>query len=121
MKGSLVLAADLMRQKTGSVQLDTVATFFLRKKDRVERNVQLRKDLEPRCRRENVVIIEDIIDTGQTLKFLCQHMALQSAGTVEEFVHSSTSRPVRLVHLMPIMSGLRFPDEFVIGYGIGLR
>lgn len=117
LKGSMVFAADLMRQMNGSVQLDTVAASSYGKKSVSSGNVQLRKDLDLDVEGKYVVIIEDIIDTGQTLKFLCQHMSLHQPGELK--ICTLLDKPARrLVTLDADYVGFEIPDEFVIGYGI---
>ncbi|MGA9468794.1 MAG: hypoxanthine phosphoribosyltransferase [Exiguobacterium marinum] len=117
LKGSMVFAADLMRYMKGSVQLDTVATSSYGKKTVSSGSVQLRKDLDLDVEGKYVVIIEDIIDTGQTLKFLCKHMELHQPKQLK--ICTLLDKPARrLVQLDADYVGFEIPDEFVIGYGI---
>lgn len=117
LKGSMVFASDLMRFMTGNVQLDTVATSSYGKKTVSSGSVQLRKDLDLDVEGKYVVIVEDIIDTGQTLKFLCKHMELHQPQELK--ICTLLDKPARrLVTLDADYVGFEIPDEFVIGYGI---
>ena len=79
--------------------------------------MQLRKDLDLDVEGKYVVIIEDIIDTGQTLKFLCKHMELHQPKQLK--ICTLLDKPARrLVQLDADYVGFEIPDEFVVGYGI---
>ncbi len=117
LKGSMVFAADLMREIKGSVQIDTVACSSYGTKTVSSGRVQLKKDLDLDVQGKYVVVIEDIIDTGRTLHFLCDHMKLHQPGVLK--VCTLLDKPARReVELVAVYVGFEIPDYFVVGYGI---
>ncbi|MEI4462469.1 hypoxanthine phosphoribosyltransferase [Exiguobacterium sp. A1_3_1] len=117
LKGSMVFAADLMREIKGSVQIDTVACSSYGTKTVSSGRVQLKKDLDLDVQGKYVVVIEDIIDTGRTLHFLCDHMKLHQPGVLK--VCTLLDKPARReVKLDADYVGFEIPDYFVVGYGI---
>ncbi|ACB60375.1 hypoxanthine phosphoribosyltransferase [Exiguobacterium sibiricum 255-15] len=117
LKGSMVFAADLMREIKGSVQIDTVACSSYGAKTVSSGRVQLKKDLDLDVEGKYVVVIEDIIDTGHTLSFLCEHMKLHKPGVLK--ICTLLDKPARReVPLDADYVGFEIPDYFVVGYGI---
>jgi len=72
-----------------------------------------RKDLSDK----NIIIVEDIIDSGRTLAYLVKYLGVAGAGTVRTCtLLDKPSR--RTVDFTPDYSGFSIPDEFVVGYGL---
>jgi hypoxanthine phosphoribosyltransferase len=69
----------------------------------------------------DVVIVEDVVDTGLTLNYLCRALALRRPGSLA--VVTLLDRPYRrLVHDLPVRYvGFTVPDEFFVGYGLDLH
>lgn len=117
LKGAMVFVSDLMRYMSGNIQLDTVAVSSYGKKTVSSGVVQLKKDLDLDVEGKYVVIVEDIVDTGNTLKFLEKHMELHQPGALK--ICTLLDKPSRrLVELEADYVGFEIPDEFVVGYGI---
>ncbi|MFR8428463.1 MAG: phosphoribosyltransferase [Roseburia inulinivorans] len=74
--------------------------------------------IEPALKDKNVIVVEDIIDTGRTLSYLLENLKTRSPKTVTSVYTSWTSRNAEWWMSMLIMSDLDIPDEFVVGYGL---
>jgi hypoxanthine phosphoribosyltransferase len=82
--------------------------------------VRLLKDLDTEIAGRHVVIVEDVIDTGLTLNYLCKTLALRSPGSLAAI--TLLDRPYRrLVENLPVRYvGFTVPDELFVGYGFDL-
>lgn len=117
LKGSLMFYADLLR----CVDLPVVADFMAissygnsRKSSGV---VQIQKDLDNNIEGRDVLIVEDIMDSGQTLAFLCE--LLQARDPLSLRICCLLDKPSRRVaDVQPDYRGFEIPDEFVVGYGL---
>lgn len=81
--------------------------------------IKIKKDLENDVKGKNVLIIEDIIDSGRTLYLLKQEMKKRGAASVK--IATLLSKPSRhVVNVETEYIGAEIPDEFVVGYGLDL-
>lgn len=82
--------------------------------------IRLLKDLDIRIVNRDVVIVDDVVDTGLTMHYLCRTLALRRPSSL--VVATLFDRPYRrLVDDLPIRYvGFTVPDEFFVGYGFGL-
>ncbi|MBP5292539.1 MAG: hypoxanthine phosphoribosyltransferase [Clostridia bacterium] len=118
LKGSVPFAADLMRKLTIPVQLEfmKVSSYGASTKSSGEIKIHLdlnRNDLE----NLDIIIIEDIIDTGRTLNRLTQLLKNRNAHSVKTC--TMLDKPSRReVDFTPDYVGVQIPDEFVVGFGL---
>jgi hypoxanthine phosphoribosyltransferase len=82
--------------------------------------VRLLKDLDTAIEGRDVLIVEDVVDTGLTLHYLVKTFSLRSPASLE--VVTLLDRPYRrLVHDLPVSYvGFTVPDEFFVGYGFDM-
>ena len=82
--------------------------------------VRLLKDVDSPLEDRHVLLVEDVVDTGLTLNFLCRTLALRNPASLAAV--SLLDRPVRrLVDELPLrFVGFTVPDELFAGYGLGL-
>ena len=117
LKGALPFLADLMRQMPIPLALDFLEVSSYGAATESSGNVRILKDLAKPIEGRDVVVVEDILDTGQTLAYVIEHL------------HSKQPRSVRLCTLLdkparrivPIQidyRGFLIPDKFVVGYGL---
>jgi hypoxanthine phosphoribosyltransferase len=114
LKGALIFAADLVRAiQTVDVIVDFIAiSRYAPDSGRVRITHDLTIDLTGR----DVVIVEDIVDTGLTLGFLMEHIRRRGARVVD--VCALLDRPARRILPLPVRYvGREIPDVFVLGYG----
>jgi hypoxanthine phosphoribosyltransferase len=118
LKGSLVFAADLSR----CVRLHHTIDFVeLEPYGRSDRADKLIKDLDADIRGRDVLVVEDVVDTGLTLHYLCRNLALRAPASIA--VTTLLDRPYRrLVDDLPVRYvGFTVPDELFVGYGFDLE
>ena len=118
LKGSIVFMGDLMKKITVPVEIDCMKVSSYGTQTESSGNINIRLDLNrpdlPEC---DILIIEDIIDSGRTLKYLTDYLLFKGAKSVKTCtLLDKPSR--RVVDLVPDYMGCEIPDEFVVGYGL---
>ncbi|MEW6182966.1 MAG: hypoxanthine phosphoribosyltransferase [Bacillota bacterium] len=117
LKGSVVFLADLLRVLTVPVELDFIAVSSYGAASSSAGIVRILKDLDRTVKEREVLLVEDIVDTGLTLKFITEHLNSQKPVGVR--VCSLLDKPSRRkvdVHIDYL--GFSVPDEFMVGYGL---
>jgi hypoxanthine phosphoribosyltransferase len=121
LKTSVVFVADLCRALRIVHQLDFIALAGYEGDGRSARaGVRLLKDLDLRIQGRDVILVEDVVDTGLTLNYVCKTLALRSPASLAAV--TLLDRPYRrLVEDLPVRYiGFTVPDEFFVGYGFDL-
>jgi len=117
LKGSVVFMADLMRQIRVPLTIDFISVSSYGNKTSSDGAITLLKDLAVDIRGRDVLIVEDIVDTGSTLYHLQRLLAHRGAASVE--ITTLLSKPERRkVDVAVRYVGFEVPDEFVVGYGL---
>ena len=118
LKGSLPFMADLMRAITIPVQIDLMeVSSYGGTATESSGLVRILKDLSSSIDGKDVLIVEDIIDTGLTLNYLIRYLR----GKNPRSLHICTllDKPARRLVEIPIdYLGFTIPDQFVVGYGL---
>ena len=120
LKGAVFFLADLAREITTSISLDFIAISSYRRDRREEggevRRVRFLKDLDQDIEGRDVLIVEDVIDTGLTLNYITQNLWLRNPASLE--IATLLDRPYRRLVELPVKyQGFTVPDEFFVGYG----
>jgi hypoxanthine phosphoribosyltransferase len=121
LKTSLVFVADLCRALPIVHQLDFIALArYAGAEPGQQGGVRLLKDLDLRIQGRDVLLVEDVVDTGLTLNYVCKTLALRSPASLAAV--TLLDRPYRrLVEDLPVRYvGFTVPDEFFVGYGFDL-
>ena len=118
LKGSIVFMGDLMKKITIPTEIDCMKVSSYGTQTESSGNINIRLDLSrpdlPEC---DLLIIEDIIDSGRTLKYLTEYLYFKGAKSVKTCaLLDKPSR--RVVDFTPDYVGCEIPDEFVVGYGL---
>ena len=116
LKGSFVFAADLLRAITIEASIDfmAISSYGHQNSSGV---VRITKDLDESIEGRNVLLVEDIIDTGLTANYLLQ--ALRRRGPASVSVCALLDKSARRIIDLPIRyRGFEIPDVFVVGYGM---
>ena len=117
LKGAFIFMADLVRRLDIPLEVDFVTVSSYGRAAESSRTVVLQQDLSTDIRGKDVLLIEDIVDTGHTVCYLLQHLAERGASSVRlcALADKPTRREVsvRLDYL-----GFTVPDQFVVGYGL---
>lgn len=117
LKGSYMFLADLSRQLGDNVRIDFVQTSSYGSGSKSSGIVQIRKDLDTNIEGWNVLIVEDIIDTGLTLGHLLELFATRRPKSLK--VVSFLVKPGKSpIGTQADYVGFDIPDDFVVGYGL---
>ena len=123
LKGAFVFLADLARTLTIPRRIEFMALSSYggtRKVRERSRSVRLLMDLRTSIEGEHVLIVEDIVDTGETLEYLVETLSARRPSTLSTcaLVRKRTA-PEGAPH--PDYLGFQIPDEWVVGYGLDYR
>jgi len=118
LKGSLVFVADLMRAIPRNVVIDVMeVSSYGGGNTESSGTVRILKDLSGTIEGRDVLIVEDIIDTGLTLNYLMGYLGGKSPRSIR--IVTLLNKPARrLVDLKVDWTGFEIPDKFVVGYGL---
>lgn len=117
LKGAIVFMSDLIRQITCPLEIDFMAVSSYGSSTESSGVVRILKDLDGSIEGKNVLIIEDIIDSGLTLNYLVEN--LKSRGPASVKIVTLLNKPSRRkVNIQADFNGFTIPDEFVVGYGL---
>jgi hypoxanthine phosphoribosyltransferase len=115
--GCLVFLADLIRRLNLPLRIALVQASSYRGSATTPGTLHVQDDLLPDLRGRHILLLDDILDSGQTLSYLAQHLRGLGAGSVRIAV-LLRKLGTQKVHLEPEFCGFSIPDEFVIGYGL---
>jgi hypoxanthine phosphoribosyltransferase len=116
LKGSFVFLADLMRAIELPLAVDFIAISSYQGTHSTG-VVQITSDLSWPIEGQDVVVVEDIIDTGLTMRYLLENLATRQPASLK--VASLLVKPSRaLVEVSVDYRGFDIPDEFAVGYGL---
>ena len=117
LKGSIIFLADLIRAMEMSVSLDLMEVSSYGASTETSGQVRILKDLSKPIEGRDVIVVEDIIDTGLTLNYLLKY--LHDKGPASVRICCLLDKPARRLAEIPIdYRGFTIPDRFVIGYGL---
>ncbi|MET3507945.1 hypoxanthine phosphoribosyltransferase [Halalkalibacter oceani] len=117
LKGAMPFMSDLTKRIDTHLEMDFMDVSSYGKSMVSSGEVKIIKDLDTSVEGRDVLILEDIIDSGLTLSYLVQLFHYRKAKTVK--VVTLLDKPEgRKVDLVPDMAGFIVPDEFVVGYGL---
>ena len=119
LKGSLLFTADLARALTIPVELDFVACRSYGDGATSSGTVELVKDVSMPLRDRDVLMVEDVIDTGLTTSFLREHLAHHQPRSLR-LVALLDKSARRRREVVVDFRGFELPDRFVVGYGLDL-
>ena len=118
LKGSVVFMGDLMKHITVPVEIDFMKVSSYGAGTKTTGNINIHLDLQRKNIEEcDIIIVEDIIDSGRTLSYLVNYLLNKGARSVKTC--TLLDKPSRReVEFNPDYSGMEIPDEFVVGYGL---
>ena len=118
LKGSLIFVGDLMRAIDRNVRIDVMeVSSYGGGNTESSGTVRILKDLSGSIDGLDVLIVEDIIDTGLTLNYLTSYLAGKNPKSVR--IVTLLDKPARRIAELPVdWTGFEIPDKFVVGYGL---
>lgn len=117
LKGANVFMSDLMRKINKPIEIDFISVSSYGHSTESSGVVRILKDLDSEIEGKNVIIVEDIIDSGLTLNYLVQNFKTRKPKSVK--ICTLLDKPERRkVDIKIDYKGFVIPDEFIVGYGI---
>ena len=117
LKGSVPFLADLIKRIDAHLEMDFMVVSSYHGGTSSSGEVKLIKDLDTSVEGRDILIVEDIIDTGRTLKYLAELLEHRKANSVK--IVTLLDKPEgRVVEIDADYVGFQVPNEFVVGYGL---
>jgi hypoxanthine phosphoribosyltransferase len=117
LKGAFMFCSDLIKKINRPVSLEFISLSSYGDSTNSFGNVRLEMDITANIEGKNVLVIEDIVDTGLTIKTLMDMLSVRKPKKVK--LASLLFKPVKLKHKIDIdYLGFEIEDKFVIGYGL---
>jgi hypoxanthine phosphoribosyltransferase len=117
LKGAFIFLADLMRAMDLPASIDLMEVSSYGAGTETSGQVRILKDLSKPIEGRDVIVVEDIIDTGLTLNYLLRYLSERKPASIR--VCCLLDKPARRLADIPIdYRGFTIPDRFVIGYGL---
>ncbi|HOJ77135.1 MAG TPA: hypoxanthine phosphoribosyltransferase [Bacillota bacterium] len=117
MRGAVPFVADLMRAITIPLEYDLMAVSSYGASTKSSGTVRIMKDIDMSIEDRDVIIVEDIVDTGLTLQYLVDNLKARKPKSLK--VCTLLDKPSRRkVEVVPDYNGFIIPDVFVVGYGL---
>ncbi|WP_244835435.1 hypoxanthine phosphoribosyltransferase [Clostridium sp. BJN0001] len=117
LKGSVVFAAELIKNITTYCEIDFMAVSSYGNSTETSGVVRILKDLDHNVEGKDILIVEDIVDTGVTLSYLLKYLKARKANSIE--IVALLNKPARrCADLNVKYIGFEVPDAFIVGYGI---
>ena len=116
LKGSIFFTADLAKKIDGDVRVDFVRVSSYEGETSTG-EIRMKLDLKDSIQGKDVIIIEDIIDTGRTLKYLKEYLKIKQPNSLKVCTLLD-KKERRVCDMEADYVGFTIPDKFVIGYGM---
>ncbi len=119
MKGALMFVADLLRRMRSDFSIDFMVVSSYGSGTETSGSVRIVADLKSDVRGRDVLLVEDIVDSGHTLSEVLDHLRVRLPASLE--ICTLLSKPARRRVAVPVRYvGFEIEDEFVVGYGLDL-
>ncbi len=117
LKGACMFLSDLMKRISTIVTIDFMAVSSYGNALESSGVVKISKDLDSSIEGKNVIIVEDILDTGLTLKYLYENLLTRNPKTLK--IATLLEKPARkIADIEADYTGFEVEDRFIIGYGL---
>ena len=117
LRGSVPFMADLIREIDNPLTIDFMSVSSYGSETKSSGIVKIVKDLDEPLKGKDVIVVEDIVDSGRTLSYLLE--MLRDRGPASLALCTLLDKPDRrVVHVDVDYTGFQIPDEFVVGYGL---
>lgn len=117
LKGSVVFMADLMRYIDIPAEIDFMVVSSYGVGTQSSGVVKIVKDIDIDITGKDILVVEDILDSGKTLAYLTELLAGRSPASIR--IVTLLDKPSRRkVDIQPHYTGFEVPDEFIVGYGL---
>ena len=117
LKGACVFLADLIRHLPLEISMDFIAVSSYANSLHTSGEVKIIKDLDSTIQGRNVLVVEDILDTGLTLDYLTRNLSARCPSSLR--IAAFLSKPARRIKFVDVTYvGFEIPNQFVVGYGL---
>ena len=117
LKGAVIFMCDLAKRITVPVTMDFMSVSSYGSATKSSGMVRLVKDLDEPLKDKNVIVVEDIVDSGRTLSYLLKVLGDREPKSIR--LCTLLDKPERRVKDIKVdYTGFEIPDEFVVGYGL---
>ena len=117
LKGSVFFTVELAKKINGNVKLEFIRVSSYNEGTESSGKIKMILDLKDSIEGKDVIIVEDIIDTGRTLSYLIEYLKTKNPKSVK--LCALLDKPERRVQEVKIdYIGFQIPDKFVVGYGL---
>lgn len=117
LKGAIIFMADLIKEITVPIEIDFMAVSSYGASTRSSGEVKIIKDLDNSVEGRDILIVEDVIDSGLTLSYLVDVLERRKVNSVK--IVTLFDKPSgRTVDLEADLVGFTMPDAFIVGYGL---
>jgi len=117
LRGAFVFMADIVRACQARCEVEFISVSSYGNRTTSSGAVEITRDIQQDITGRSIVVIEDILDSGNTLYFLKQYFLTKGAASVS--ICTLMDKPSRRVKaIKPDYVGFEIPDEFVVGYGL---
>ena len=117
LRGVFIFMADLVRYITIPVEVDFISISRYGPSQRTQGVVRFTKDLETSIQGRHVLFVEDVIDTGLSLRYILRSLETRQPASLRVCTLFNKPR-TRLFDLDTAYTGFDLPDQFVVGYGL---
>ena len=118
LKGAVVFTADIMRAITVPMAIDFMAVSSYGDGAKSSGVVRIVKDLDTKIEGRDVIIIEDILDSGLTLSYLMKNLRSRKPASLEIAAFLVKDVEGQTAAVKPRYVGAHVPDSFIVGYGL---
>lgn len=117
LKGSTFFTVDLAKRINKNIKIEFIQVSSYGSSTIGSDNVELKLDLKESIENKDVIIVEDIIDTGRTLSYLIEHLKGRNPKSLK--LCTLLDKPERRIYDVKVdYVGFEIPDKFVVGYGL---
>lgn len=117
LKGACIFMSDLIKRIESPVKIDFIAVSSYGATTKSTGVVKIIKDLDQSIEGKNILIVEDIIDTGLTLHYLCDNLRSRNPASLK--VCTLLDKPARReVEMKSDYTGFEVENKFIVGYGL---
>ena len=117
LKGSIFFTVDLARKIKEDVKLEFIRVSSYGEGTESTGEIKMKLDLKDSIQGKDVIVVEDIIDTGRTLAYLMEYLKMKTPNSIK--LCALLDKPDRRVKEVAVdYTGFQIPDKFVVGYGL---
>lgn len=118
LKGSVFFTVDLAKRINGDVKIEFIRVSSYNEGTESSGEIKMKLDLKDSIKGKDVIVVEDIIDTGRTLSYLIKYLKMKKPNSLK--LCALLDKPERRIKkdVKVDYTGFQIPDEFIVGYGL---